>query len=267
MPVLTRKNSWLPLEVPPAFEASGAFETCRVKRGKILHWEDHLDRLKASLKTLGIPMADSRWTDSLTRRLRGAAQRVGDGFVRVAVRRQGVNGERWLIHEHRGVPYERQQRIRGISLVTVASRGSGRDATGLQAKASERLGSILARIEGGQALEVLRLGPHGYLTEGTVSNLFLVKRGTLVTPACWLGVLEGVARAHILKYAKNLRISHIEIPVTRHDLFNADEAFLTNVLMGVLPIREVDGRRIGEKVPGPITRRLMRAMGSDPMRG
>jgi branched-chain amino acid aminotransferase len=260
MPALTRPKSWLPLEVPPPFEASGAFETCRVKKGKILHWADHLDRLKASLKTLGISMADSGWTDSLTRRLKTAAQRVGEGFVRIAVRRSGVNGDRWLIHEHRGIPYERQQRARGVSLVTVATCGSGAASTGLQAKASERLGNILARMEGGRAFEVLRLGPHGYLTEGTVSNLFLVKRGTLITPPSWLGVLEGVTRGLVLKYASHIHMEHSQVPVTRHDLFNADEAFLTNVLMGILPIREVDGRRIGIRVPGPITRKLWKAV-------
>lgn len=256
MPVLTRPNSWLPLEVPPPFEASGAFETCRVKAGKVLFLAEHLRRLKASLQTLGV----LHFKQALKPLLQAAAQRVQEGFVRVAVRRNGEGGNPVVLHEHPGVAYVKREVAQGVSVVTAATRGTFREPSVAQAKGSERLSSILARIEGGQAFEVLRLGSHGYLTEGTVSNLFLVKRGILITPACWLGVLGGVTRTRILKYAKNIRINHMEIPVTRHDLFNADEAFLTNVLMGILPVREVDGRQIGEKAPGPITCRLMRAI-------
>jgi len=129
-----------------------------------------------------------------------------------------------------------------------------------QVKSSQRLTSILARQEGINSDEVLLLGAHGYLTEGTVSNLFLVKDSTLVTSPGWQGILEGVTRGLVRKAARRMRIPYLEIPVTRHDLFNADEAFLTNVLMDILPVRQVDGRRIGTKVPGPITQRLGRAL-------
>jgi branched-chain amino acid aminotransferase len=129
-------------------------------------------------------------------------------------------------------------------------------------KCSERLSGVLARLEGPGATEVLSLNRQGYLTEGTVSNLFLVKDRRLFTPPAWAGVLEGVTRRKVWQAARRLGIPVCEVLLTRHEMFNADEAFLTNVLMEILPIRVVDGRRIGSRVPGAVTRRLMRAMGS-----
>lgn len=241
--------------IPLSFEATGAFETCRVEKGKILHLEEHLRRLRASLKTIGVFDASER---EIRLDLLGAARGMSIGMVRVAVRREGQ--PRILIHRHAGLSYSRVQVRRGIAVRTVPSRWPAAETGLAQVKASERLGSVLARLEGADSVEVLRFGRHGYLTEGTVSNLFLVKDGGLITPPGWLGVLEGVTRERVLQAAQRLKIPVQKIPVTRHDLFNAEEAFFTNVLMGVLPVREADGRRIGSRIPGPVTRRLMEAL-------
>ncbi len=240
--------------LPRPFDASGAFETCRVSRGKVLFLEEHLHRLSESLKTLGV----SGWNrERSRRRLREAASGVRQGYVRIAVgREQGTV----VVHRKEGLPYPPRLRREGIRLTTVPTRWPQGEAAPAQAKSSERLSGVLARLEGGQAAEVLRIGPHGYLTEGTASNLFMVREGALCTPPRWLGVLEGVTRWRVLEAAGRLKIPTREIPFSRHDLFNAEEAFLTNVLMGILPIREVDGRRIGSRLPGRITRRLMGAL-------
>ena len=240
---------------PECFDASGAFETCRVRKARVIHQKEHMSRLEGSLKTLGISPLE---TGVLERELARAARKVGEGFVRVAVRR--VGRPRIIIHEEPHLPYKRKELDHGISVVTAATRQPGTQALPAQAKYSERLSSILARMEGKIAPEILRLNSLGFLTEGTVSNLFIVKEGELLTPPTWLGVLEGVTRDQVFQVARRLRIPMRETPLTRHDLFCADEAFLTNVLMGVGPIREVDGRRIGAAVPGPITRCLMKAM-------
>ena len=242
----------LPPPVPEAFDASGAFETCRVKGGKVVNLRDHLERLKASLNSLGIPWQG----DPARRALMEAGRGLKKGYVRIAVRRWGTPSI--VVHRQPGVPYSSRTRQRGIVLRTVPTRWPLAGGAPAQVKGSERLSGVLARLEGEDAAEVLRIGPHGYLTEGTASNLFLVRHGTLATPPAWLGVLEGVTRARLIKTARALKIPVTEIPLTRHELFNAEEAFLTNVLMGILPIRQVDGRRIGLHVPGPITRRLMR---------
>ena len=255
VPIALSQKSWLQTSaVPDFFDASGAFETCRVRKGKVLHLAEHLRRLQASLQTLALFSRQEGWEPAL----RKAAREVRDGYIRVAVNRAGR--QQMIIHRHPGIPYSHTQIRRGISLTTVASRWPQAETGLAQVKHSERLSGVLARIEGKGAAEVLRVGPHGYLTEGTASNLFLIKDGILMTPPTWLGVLEGVTRTHIVQGAGRLKIPVQEVPLTRHDLFNADEAFLTNVLMGILPIHQVDGRRIGIHIPGPLTRRLMRTL-------
>ena len=239
--------------VPAEFDASGVFETCRVRRAKILHLEEHLMRLRASLNTLEI----TGWVESDVRsRLTQAAQGIIDGYVRIAVRRG--REPRIVVHRREGLPYSKRQFREGISLRTVPTRWPAGESTWAQVKLSERLPSILARMEAPEVSEVLRVGQHGYVTEGTVSNLFFVKEGGLITASSFLGILEGVTRSRVIRAAGKLKIPVHEIPFTRHDLFNAEEVFLTSALMSVLPVRQVDGRRIGAQIPGPITRHLMR---------
>ena len=239
---------------PPApFDASGVFETLRVARGKILHLREHLARLHASAQTVGM----AGWDEAAVRlELARTASEIKEGYVRVALRRVGE--PRIVVHRSAGLPYPKGLAKNGISIRTVPSRWPMAETAIGQAKLSERLTGVLARLEAPEEFELLRMGPHGYLTEGTVSNLFLVKDGALCTAPTWLGVLGGVTRAQVIRTARKNRVPVREIPSTRHDLFNADEAFLTNVLIGILPIRQVDGRRIGSQLPGPITRRLMR---------
>ena len=241
--------------VPSLIDASGAFETCRVKRGKVLRLGHHLDRLRASLKGIGLLQWDER--EARGELIRSAAG-LADGYLRIAVRRN--DSPRVLVHRQERLPYTPQQARRGLSVTTVPSRMPQVEAVQGRVKSSERLSGIFARMEAPRADEVLRLSAHGYVTEGTVSNLFLVKAGELITAPAWSGVLEGITRAGVIRAARAMKVPVKETPFTRHDLFNAEEVFLTNVLMGVLPVREVDGRRIGGKLPGPLTRKLMRAM-------
>ncbi len=242
--------------VPEAFDASGVFETCRVQSGRVLRLEEHLQRLQASLKTVNIGTAGYRNGTRYRGLLQAAAREMKEGYLRIAVRRRGA--PRVLIHRSPSLPYSEKQLSEGIALRTVPSRWPAGETGWAQVKSSERLSGVLARMEAPEAAEVLRLGPHGYVTEGTVSNLFFIRGGELVTAPAWAGILEGVTRSRVIRAAGKLRLAVREIPFTRHDLFNAEEAFLTNVLMGILPVRQVDGRRVGEKTPGPVTRKLMR---------
>ena len=237
------------------FDASGCFETLRVERGRALRLAEHMSRLEASSKTLGLPAWDGR---AARAQAEMAARGIVEGYIRVAVRRSG--SPRLLVHRHEGRPYPAEWVRSGIAVRTVPSRWPAGETGIAQAKVSERVTGVLARAEAPDSPEVLRIGRHGYLTEGTVSNLFLVRGGTLATPPAWLGVLEGVTRARVIAEARKIRVLVEEVPLTRHDLFNAEEAFLTNVLMPVLPVREADGRKIGTGTPGPLTRRLMRAV-------
>ena len=239
--------------VPPEFDASGVFETCRIRAGRVLCLEGHLRRLKASLKTAGI----FDWDEPSARReIARSAEGLKEGYLRVAVRRRG--SPRVLVHRQEKIPYSKKETSGGVAVRTVPTRWPAGETGWAQIKSSERISGVMARAEAPETAEVLRMGPHGYVTEGTVSNLFFVTREELITAPTWAGVLEGITREKVIAAARKLRLTVRETPFTRHDLFNAQEAFLTNVLMGILPVRQVDGRRIGEKAPGSVTRKLMR---------
>lgn len=244
--------------VPEEFDVSGVFETCRVQSGRVLRLEEHLKRLQGSLKTVNIGTGYPEGSTRYRGLLQAAARELKEGYIRIAVRRRGT--QRILIHRSAGLPTSGKQLSEGIALRTVPSRWPAGETGWAQVKSSERLSGVMARMEAPDLPEVLRLGPHGFVTEGTVSNLFFIRERELVTAPAWTGILEGVTRSRVIRAAGKLRLAVREIPFTRHDLFNAEEAFLTNVLMGILPVRQVDGRRIGEKTPGPVTQKLMRAI-------
>ena len=205
------------------------------------------------MKTVGIFSWDK---EAARREMVRSARGLKEGSVRIAVRRDG----NFLVHRSPTLPYSARQMREGISVRTVPSRWPAGESGWAQAKTSERLAGVLAKWESPGAPEALRIGRHGYVTEGTVSNLFFVRDGKLTTAPAWLGVLEGVTRRRVIRAAGKLRVPVREVPFNRNDLFNAEEAFLTNVLMEVLPVCEVDGRRIGSGRPGPVTRRLMKVL-------
>jgi branched-chain amino acid aminotransferase len=123
------------------------------------------------------------------------------------------------------------------------------------------LNNILAKIQAKEnhADEGLMLSLDGYLTEGSVSNLFLVKRRRLYTPAAGLGILEGITRQVVIELAGENRIPLHETRLRPSDLYRADECFLTNTSMEIMPVVKADGIKIGDGKPGPTTRFLKEA--------
>jgi len=117
---------------------------------------------------------------------------------------------------------------------------------------------ILARIEGIQAGadEVLMLDSAGFVAEGSVQNLFVVKRGVIRTPPAYAGILKGVTRGVALELAAEAGYEAREEPLNRYDVYTADEAFFTGTASEIIAIRELDGRPIGDGRPGPMTRDL-----------
>jgi branched-chain amino acid aminotransferase len=109
--------------------------------------------------------------------------------------------------------------------------------------------------------EALFMTAAGSVNESTASNVGIVRQGVIRTPPCWQGLLAGITRDVLFELAASLRVPIEETPLTRHDLYNADEAFMTSTLKEVLGVAEIDGRRIGTGTPGPLTRRLRRAFG------
>src|SRR5574341_87625 len=116
------------------------------------------------------------------------------------------------------------------------------------------------------AYEGIMLNWEGYVAEGTISNLFTVKKCVLQTPHLDTGILEGVTRGLVLFLAKKEHIQTKEAMLKPKDLYDADECFITNSTVEIMPVTTVDGKKIGEGVPGPVTRALMIAYTSEVMR-
>ena len=150
---------------------------------------------------------------------------------------------------------------RGIRVAVVPSRKFSVGSINPQSKYSARLGSVLAVMDAQLrgVDEALFMDASGSVTESTASNFGVVVRGAILTPPCWLGLLAGITRDVLFELANELKVVIREQPLTRHELYNADEAFLTSTLKEVLAVTQIDGRTIGTGRPGPITIALRRA--------
>lgn len=261
----------LPLDLMRA-EAAGIFESMRAYGGRILHQEEHLARLLDSARTVGYrPLPGPA---KLRMELKAALTAFGkkECYVRLTLwegRSLAILGSR----EHPEAIYKT-----GVALKTASFPRGGPNTFPWQAKASAYQQAILASTEPHpeKIYDWVFLDQGGFLTETRIGNFFIVKypaqkpalknlkegswpkRGvTLLTPPESL-ILNGVTRRFVIKCALELRGRVQETPLTRHEFFNADEAFLCNTSWEILPVRELDGRVIGAGKPGPVTMELHR---------
>jgi branched-chain amino acid aminotransferase len=247
--------------LPDETRSNGCFETMRAYRGRIFRLEDHLDRLYASAKFLGtrIDPDRGRLRGLLTGALRRSA--LKEAVVRIALmpQREGPAAPS-IVVQPAAVPPASLYR-RGLRVAVVPARKFSVASITPQAKYSARLGSVLAVMEGQLrgADEALFMEAMVSVTESTASNFGIVSEGAILTPPCWLGLLAGITRDVLLELAAALRLPIRERPLTRHELYNADEAFMTSTLKELMPVTRIDGRLIGDGRPGPVTRRLHRA--------
>lgn len=233
----------------------------RAYRGRVFRLDAHLERLYASAKTLqvNIRTAPAELGRRLIKTL--AASGVREAMVRVALipdahRRADAS----IVVQPVPAPSTALYR-RGIRVAVVPTRKFPIAQITPQAKFSNRLGSVLAilDVQLRQVDEAIFMDEMGLVTESTASNLAIVKHGTVLTPPCAIGLLSGITRQVVLELADASGIPSGEIPLTRHDLYNADEACLLSTLKEVLPVTSIDGRAVGTGKPGPVSRRLHRA--------
>jgi branched-chain amino acid aminotransferase len=146
----------------------------------------------------------------------------------------------------------------GLEIVTVATIRNHPNAVNPRIKSLNYLNNILAKLEAIQAgcLEALMLNHKGEVAECTGDNIFVVTRGVVRTPPLDAGILEGITRNAVLELAQRAGIPTREEPLTRHDVYTADECFLTGTAAEIIPVVKCDGRVIGSGKPGPITRQL-----------
>ncbi len=236
-------------------ESVSVFESVRSYKEVIFRLEDHLERLYASAKTVGLKIHETPL--ELEGRLYQALEQSGkkDAFLRLTITAYGIS----VMVTSRDYPQEVFEK--GVRIQTSAVKKSVSGSFYPEAKTSSYGPQILATLEMPEsAFEVFFLSQEGYLRETRTSNVFMVKNGILKTPPC-VGVLDGVTRRVVFETAREISLPVEEVYLTRHDLFNAEEVFLTNTSGEIVPVREIDGRIINNQVPGVWTKRLRMCFG------
>ncbi len=251
----------------------GVFEGIRVYEGCLFRLHRHLDRLYESARAIAleIPMPPDAMTGVVVETVRRNGRR--NAYVRLVVTRgegdlgvDPANCKRatviCIVDEVRLYPEEMYRQ--GIQIVTASTRQVGGAVFDARIKSLNYLKNVLAKIEARRAgtLEAVMLNDQGYVAECTGDNIFIVKGGTLLTPPLWDGALEGITRGAILELAAKLGIPAREERLTRYDLFNADECFLTGTGAEMIPVVDIDNRRIGDGAQGVITALLIEAFRS-----
>jgi len=246
----------------------GVFEGIRAYHGRVFKLREHIDRLYESAKSiaLDIPLSREEMQEVVLETLR--RNRLHDGYIRLVVSR-GV-GDLGLDPRKCPKPtifciaasiqlYPEEYYERGLEVITVATRRNIAEAINPRIKSLNYLNNILAKIEAILAgvPEAIMLNNEGYVAEATGDNVFIVKNGCLVTPPPFAGLLEGITRNTIMELARARGISVRETLFTRHDLYVADECFLTGTAAEVIPVVRIDGRTIGDGKPGKLTTLLI----------
>ncbi len=246
----------------------GVFEGIRAYDGVVFKLREHIDRLyrSACVIMLEIPVTKEQMTNTVLETLR--KNKLRDAYIRLVVTRGigdlGLDPRKCprptvivitdVIKLHSGEPKEK-----GVRAMIVWVKRDPVDATSHEVKSLNYLNSILGKIEANIADfdEAICLDKNGHISEGVAENIFIVENKKIITPPTSTGALIGITRNAVIDLATRLDYEAVERTITPTDLFTADEAFFTGTAAEIIPIIEVNKRRIGNGKPGPITRRLM----------
>jgi branched-chain amino acid aminotransferase len=245
----------------------GIFEGIRAYNGRVFKLREHIDRLFCSAKAilLSIPMSPTAVMRAVVETCR--ANRLRDGYIRLLVTRGvgtlGLNPNRCrrpsvIVIADKIQLYPKSFYTRGMEIITVPTTRNLHSALNPAIKSLNYLNNILAKIEANNAgcEEAIMLNAEGFVAECTGDNVFLVKKGQLFTPPLSAGALYGITRQTVMDLAVESGYKVSEPNLTRYDLFNADECFLTGTGAEIVPVTKIDGRVIGRGRPGPVTREL-----------
>lgn len=246
----------------------GIFEGIRFYNGRVFRLEEHLLRLWDSARSicLEIPMTMQEMTDAVLETIR--QNHLHDGYIRLVVTRGignlGLNPMQCkcpsvIIIAATIALYHEDFYRKGLTIVTCATRRTNPAALNPAVKSLNYLNNVMARVEANLAGadEALMLNDEGNVAECTADNVFVVKHGQIFTPPVTAGALRGITRAVVFEIAAELGVKVRETNITRHDVFVADECFLTGTAAEIVPVVKADGRSIGTGKPGPITGRII----------
>ncbi len=245
----------------------GVFEGIRAYNGRVFRLEEHVDRLYDSAQAimLKIPTTKEKMCDIVARTCR--ENNLKDCYIRLVVTRGSGNmGLNPFTKSNPSIVcvatqielYPEEFVNKGLKVVTAATRRTYGEILPPQVKSCNYLPNIMARIEAvnAGAQEAICMTREGYVAECTGDNIFFVKGGVIQTPDPGVGILLGITRKAIFDIADANDIPVKESFLTRFDVYTADEIFVSGTAAEIVPVREVDGRIIGEGTIGPVTKRI-----------
>ena len=247
----------------------GVFEGIRAYHGRVFKLKEHIDRLFYSAKAilLNIPLSHAAVMKAVVETCR--RNRVREAYIRLVVTRGvgtlGLNPKNCkapsvIIIAGKIQIYPAALYERGMEIITVPTTRNLHSAVNPAIKSLNYLNNILARIEANNSgyEEAIMLNSEGFVSECTVENIFVVKAGQMFTPPLSAGALYGITRQTVIELAEEAGLKVSEPNLTRYDLFNADECFLSGTGAEIVPVVKIDGRVIGSGRPGRVTRRLVK---------
>ncbi len=242
----------------------GVFEGIRTYNNRVFMLEEHVERLYRSAHALAmeIPMTRAAMARAVVQTCK--ANRTANGYVRLVVTRGvgtlGLNPyscrRPQVIIIAAGIQlYPRELYARGLKVVTCGTLRNHTESVNPNIKSLNYLNNILAKIEAINAgvEEVVMLNTRGYVAEASGDNIFIIRNGRLLTPPVSEGALEGVTRNVVMDLAREHGLDVRETTLTRYDLYNADEMFLTGTAAEIISVVEMDRRKIGAGRPGKLT--------------
>jgi len=245
----------------------GVFEGIRVYNRRVFRLQKHLDRLYDSAKAAWIEIPLAR--KALAAQVEEAVRKSGmdDAYIRLIVTRGvgdlGLDPRKCpkasiicIVDEIALWPSDRYEK--GLVAISAATPIHHRESVSPRIKSLNYLAHILAKVEGIAAGvdEIIMLDPAGFVAEASGENIFVVSNGTVKTPPPYAGILLGVTREAVLELAREATYTVEETPLSRYDVYTADEVFLTGTAAEVIGVTKLDARTIGAGVPGPVTKEL-----------
>ncbi|HEY2784360.1 MAG TPA: branched-chain-amino-acid transaminase [Fimbriiglobus sp.] len=244
----------------------GIFEGIRIYAGKVFKHREHTERLYESAKAiaLNIPLSPAEMMTAVEETVR--VNNKIEGYIRLLVTRgPGTLGldprkcePQVIVIVDDIALYPKELYENGLEVVTSSYTRNHPNALNPRVKSLNYLNNILAKIEAIRAgcLEAIMLNLQGEVAECTGDNIFVVKKGVLKTPPPEAGILEGITRDFVMNLARGANVPVRECTLTRHDVYIADEVFLTGTAAEVIAVTKVDDRGIGSGKPGPVTKKL-----------
>jgi len=264
---VTKENAKISVFDHGFLYGDGVFEGIRCYKRLVFKLEEHIDRLYETAHTLmlKIPMTKKQMIKAVVDTLKG--NKLNDAYIRLIVTRGegdlGLDPKKChgkpmvIIITDKITLYPAELYKKGMEIITVPTIRNHPEALNPRLKSLNYLNNILAKIEATACgyCEAIMLDNHGFVAECTGDNIFIVRKGVLLTPS--QGRLRGITRDAVIELAEKNKVKTSECQITRHEVYNAEECFLTGTAAEIIPIVKVDNRMIGDGKPGKLTKRMM----------